>query len=489
MMNARPLLSLLARLKVAAFCLAGCAVGLLAYAGTTTYTYDVHGRLRVVVSPNGTDQSVTSVTLDNSGNRTAVVVSFVDTTPPNPPTGLTATALAFDRIRLNWTTSLDVGGGPVSYYKVYRGGNHVASPTGPPFDDWPLAASTTYSYRVSAVDASGNESSQTAPANATTLPGADLVAPSVPTNLQGSAVSGTQVNLTWGASTDTGGSGLAGYEVFRDSGSTPIGSPGAANYSDFSVSPATTYLYKVRAYDGAGNRSGFSNQISVTTPDTVPPSAPGIPTFGNINGGSATATWTAASDPPGVATGVAGYRYSLNGGGTWSPDLGNVLTANLTGLALATPYTMLVQARDVAGNWGPSSSGAFTTSSVYTDSLAFVGGTNSSSSNPLITGYQPPNVGGLTPATVSGGKTIWNFVLYTDTYCDEFGCTYEYSTYLSISGFSGDPGAAWLQSISVPGGELTGASAVFSCSSGTCTWFWPTPTDLYTTYTLTIVHY
>lgn len=465
-----------------------CAVALSSYAGTTSYVYDVHGRLTTVVTPNGTDQSITTNSYDHAGNRQSVVISFADITPPNPPTNLTASALAFDLIRLNWTPSLDVGGGPVSYYRVYRGGSLLASPNGPPFDDWPLAASTTYSYRVSAVDASGNESSQTPPASATTLPGADLVAPSVPANLQGVAVSGTQINLTWSPSTDTGGSGLAGYEIFRDNGSTPIGASPVASYSDSTASVATTHSYAVRAYDGAGNRSGLSNQISVTTPDTVPPSAPGSPTFSNMSGGGATATWTAASDPPGVGTGVAGYRYSLNGGGTWSPDLGNVLTNNLTGLTLATQYTMLVQARDVAGNWGPSSSGTFTTSSFYTDNLAFMGG--SSGGNPSSSGYLPPAIGAVTPNTLSGGKTITSF--YSTIYYDcsnPVACTFTYSTYLNISGFSGNPGANWLQSVSAPGGPLTGSSAVFSYASGTSSWFWPTVLGLGSTFTLTIEHF
>ena len=38
-----------------------------------------------------------------------------------------------------------------------------------------------------------------------------------------------------------------------------------------------------------------------------------------------------------------------------------MLSVGLTGLASGTQYTMLVQARDAAGNWGASGSGSFTT--------------------------------------------------------------------------------------------------------------------------------
>jgi chitodextrinase len=458
----------------------GYAIALPSHAGTTVYTYDVHGRLKTVATPNGSDQTVTTNTYDDAGNRESVVVEFDDITPPNPPTNLTASAQAFDRIRLNWTTSLDVGGGPVSYYKVYRGGIHVASPNVPPYDDQPLAASTQYTYTVSAVDPSGNESAPCASASATTPAGPDLVAPSVPSNLQGVAVSGTQVNLSWSPSTDTGGSGLAGYEIFRDGGSNPIDTSPVASYSDLTASVATTHLYKVDAYDGAGNRSGFSNQISVTTPDTSAPSAPGNPTFSSITGSSATATWTSATDN----VGVTGYRYSLNGGSSWT-TIANVLTADLTGLTRATTYTMLVQARDAAGNWGPSASGAFTTANFYTDAMWFVGSYTTDGSTYISQGYIQGAMGALSPDTTADGKTIFSYRNHIEYFT---GAAW---TYLIVRGFNGNPGANWLQSISGPGGAtFTGASAFFGCSSSTqCEWSWPTAVGGFDApATLTIVH-
>lgn len=164
------------------------------------------------------------------------------------------------------------------------------------------------------------------------------------------------MNLTWNPSTDTGGSGLAGYEIFRDS--TYLNTSSVASYADQAGTPATTYAYTVRAYDLAvpANRSAFSNAVSVTTLDTVPPVAPGNPSFSAITGNSATATWTAATDN----VGVTGYQYSLNSGASWTP-LSNVLSTGLAGLSASTPYTMLLQARDAAGNWSSSSSASFTT--------------------------------------------------------------------------------------------------------------------------------
>jgi hypothetical protein len=150
---------------------------------------------------------------------------------------------------------------------------------------------------------------------------------------------------------------------------------------------------------------------------------------------------------------------------------------------------MLVQARDVQGNWGPSSSGSFTTSNFYTDNLAFVGG--SVQGNPSITGYvQASSIGALSPNTLSGGKTITAFYLNVFVDCSNpINCIITYSTYLNISGFSSDPGAGWLQQISWSGGSLTGPSAAtFSCSSGTCTWYWPNPVGLSGSSTMTVLH-
>jgi hypothetical protein len=90
----------------------------------------------------------------------------------------------------------------------------------------------------------------------------------VPANLQAATNAGGEVSLTWSASTDQGGSGLAGYRIFR--GSAEIGTTSSASYIDASVVGGATYSYVVRAYDGASNVSGASNMASVTTPGPPP---------------------------------------------------------------------------------------------------------------------------------------------------------------------------------------------------------------------------
>lgn len=108
-------------------------------------------------------------------------------------------------------------------------------------------------------------------------PPPDTTAPSVPTGLTATAVSQSQINLSWNASTDTGGSGLAGYRIYRDGAyltSTP-----STSYSNGSLSAGTTYGYTVAAYDNATNVSAQSASASATTT----PLAPGAPSWTNFS--------------------------------------------------------------------------------------------------------------------------------------------------------------------------------------------------------------
>lgn len=98
-------------------------------------------------------------------------------------------------------------------------------------------------------------------------PVADTVAPSVPAALT-AAPGIRRVNLTWNASTDTGGSGLAGYEVLRAISAagpwTVVATTTVQTLSDRSLLRGRTYWYAVQAYDNAGNRSAASAVVSAT---------------------------------------------------------------------------------------------------------------------------------------------------------------------------------------------------------------------------------
>lgn len=103
---------------------------------------------------------------------------------------------------------------------------------------------------------------------ATYSTGGDSTAPSVPSGLQAQAVSSSEIDLSWQPSTDNaGGSGLKGYEVYRNGGATPVAfvtAPGTS-FKDTGLQASTTYSYAVSAVDNAGNESAKSASAQATT--------------------------------------------------------------------------------------------------------------------------------------------------------------------------------------------------------------------------------
>jgi YD repeat-containing protein len=195
----------------------------------------------------------------NLGPASSNSFTTPDTAAPSVPSGLIGGASTSGTVTLSWSPSTD--NVAVIGYRVYRGGILIGTPTATSYVDAGLAGSTTYSYQVSAFDGAGNSSAFAGPISVTTP---DSTAPSTPTGLSAAAVGPSQINLSWSGSSDTGGSGLAGYRIYR--GGVHIANTGATNYGDSGLAGSTTYSYNVAAYDGAGNTSGQSNTASATTP-------------------------------------------------------------------------------------------------------------------------------------------------------------------------------------------------------------------------------
>ena len=88
----------------------------------------------------------------------------------------------------------------------------------------------------------------------TPVSGGDTTPPTAPTNLT-ATVSGSQINLSWTASTDN--VGLTGYKVERCLGVgcstfTQIAAVSSTTYDDTGLAANTGYTYRVRATDAAG---------------------------------------------------------------------------------------------------------------------------------------------------------------------------------------------------------------------------------------------
>src|SRR5438552_2572139 len=285
-----------------------------------------------------------------TSNPVTVTVSN-DTTAPSVPTGLTAAAVSSSQINLSWTASSDNVG--VSGYRVFRGGTQIATTSTTSYANTGLSPSTTYSYTVAAYDAAGNLSAQASAASSTTPAPPDTTPPTVPTGLTASAVSSSQINLSWTASSDN--VGVSGYRVYRNG--TQIATTSATSFANTGLSPSTTYSYTVAAYDAAGNLSAQSSSASATTPappDTTPPSVPTGLTASAVSSSQINLSWTASSDN----VGVSGYRVYRNG--TQIATTGATSFAN-TGLSPSTTYSYTVAAYDAAGNLSAQSSPASAT--------------------------------------------------------------------------------------------------------------------------------
>lgn len=93
----------------------------------------------------------------------------------------------------------------------------------------------------------------------------DTQAPTVPTNLAASNIGQTSFTLNWTASTDN--VGVTGYDIYQ--GTTLKGSSVTTSFAVTGLTCNTAYSFTVKAKDAAGNISGASSALSVSTPTCV----------------------------------------------------------------------------------------------------------------------------------------------------------------------------------------------------------------------------
>jgi chitodextrinase len=186
-----------------------------------------------------------------------------DTTPPSVPTAVAATATSSSAVKLTWGASTD--NVAVSGYRIYRNSVLYATVTAPntSYTDNDVSANTDYSYAVSAIDTSSNESAKT---NATPYPvhtpaAVDTTPPSAPSGLIVALSTSDTVTLEWTASTDN--TAVAGYHVYRNG--SLLATVSSTSYTDTGLSASTKYTYYVVAYDTSANLSSASSTLSATT--------------------------------------------------------------------------------------------------------------------------------------------------------------------------------------------------------------------------------
>jgi type II secretory pathway pseudopilin PulG len=230
------------------------------------------------LAPNGV-YIIQAVAVAGFGSRSqglpwSLALQFTNNSPP-PPTDLAA--LAGDAsVVLTWTTAATGG---VERYEVFRSTDnanytHIGdATTDTSYTDTTVTNDTTYYYKVRTVDTQGLTGAFTAAITATPTAPKDTVPPTVPAPLTAVPVAGqSTVHLTWAVSTDSGTptSGMAGYILERlRSGNTTWESlqtlyQGTV-YDDTTAGWSTTWTYRVRAVDLAGNQSADVTAGPVTT--------------------------------------------------------------------------------------------------------------------------------------------------------------------------------------------------------------------------------
>jgi chitinase len=182
-----------------------------------------------------------------------------DTQAPSAPMNLRVTGVTASSVSLAWNVSSDNVG--VARYDVLRNGAVIGGGSATSFTATGLASNTSFTFTVRASDAAGNVSAVSNQVTVSTQPAADTQSPTAPGNLRVSIVTSTSVALLWDASTDN--VGVVQYDVLQNGVS--IGGGSATNLTITALTPATSYAFRVRAKDAAGNVSALSNQVTATT--------------------------------------------------------------------------------------------------------------------------------------------------------------------------------------------------------------------------------
>jgi uncharacterized repeat protein (TIGR01451 family) len=250
----------------------------------------------------------------------------------------------------------------------------------------------------------------------------DTQAPTAPTSLAATAIAGNEIDLNWTASIDN--LGVTGYRIERcqGAGCSTWAEIGAANgtlttFADTTVAATTSYSYRVRATDAAGNFSAYSNTGSATTPapDTQPPSVPGTLTATPVSGTQVNLSWGPATDNVGVA-GYIVQRCQGAGCSNFATIAAPATTAfSDTGLTPGASYTYVVAARDAANNVGPNSNAASVTTPATNPNLIAAYSFNEGSGSTVADSSGHGNIGTITNAAWSTAGKYGNALSFNGT--------------------------------------------------------------------------
>ena len=162
--------------------------------------------------------------------------------------------------------------GSIARVEFFRGTTSLGVDTSAPYSvSWNGATAGTHGFRAIATDNQGaTATSATATVTVSGTPPTDTTPPSVPSGLTSPAQTSSSISIQWNAATDNaGGSGVAGYDVYRNG--SLVASPTTTSHTSSGLNANTQYTFRVRARDNAGNASAQSGEITARTTATPPP--------------------------------------------------------------------------------------------------------------------------------------------------------------------------------------------------------------------------
>lgn len=285
------------------------AAGLYVVAtGGASSQHGLSGSTTVTVAGASLGDQICGVARKSSGGfavSNLACITVAEGGAPSAPANLQASA-GTQQVSLSWSAGL--GGGSVSNYEVFRGGQSIATPTGTSYVDTGRTGDTQYCYTVRAQGPGGNSGHSTQACATPTFP-----APGQPA-LQATPGS-AQVMLSWN---DVGqGESYRLQRLVTGTTYSDVTTTTGFSHTDTGRVNGQQYCYRVRAENSGGN-GAYSAQACATPQVQAPSSVSGFTANQDVAGArqtSVTLTWSSLSGATGyrIERSVDGAAYGLLG--------------------------------------------------------------------------------------------------------------------------------------------------------------------------------